>query len=106
MKPNQRSLLLLLINLLFCLPRFAAQQISIPEQLLQDSGQVTDLSRLGPYELHGIITLNPGGPEETKGQITFIRDHDRSRLDLHIGKYQETRLRIQDELYVRRTALP
>jgi len=99
-------LVLLLIVILSSLSRIFAQQTSIPEQLLQDARQITDFSSLGSYELHGIITLNPGKFEEIKGEISFLRDHDRSRLDLHIGKYQETRLRLQDKLYVHRTALP
>jgi Gram-negative bacterial TonB protein C-terminal len=74
--------------------------------LLRSAHEVSGLVEAMPYQFRGTVVFNPG-PGEVKGQITIYRDKDRSRLDLQMGSYRESRLVLGNKLFiVRSTAFP
>lgn len=77
-----------------------------PHSLLRLAHDVSGLVDAMPYQFRGNIVYNPG-PDEVKGQITIYRDKDRSRLELQVGPYRESRVVLGNKLYiVRSTAFP
>jgi hypothetical protein len=72
--------------------------------LLHNAHESSGLSKLGSYELHAVILINPGRPSQKKGKITIYRDKDRSRTDLEIEEYREVKLTLGNKLYVARSA--
>jgi hypothetical protein len=77
-----------------------------PRALLRSAHEVSGLVDAMPYQFQGTVVFNPG-PGEVKGQITIYRDKERSRLDLQMGSYRESRLVLGNKLYiVRSTSFP
>src|SRR5215467_9046212 len=85
----------------------AQEPLPDAKQLLQAAHQATDLAALLPYELQATVVINPGTEYQKKGTIRISRDHQRSRTDLQVQDYQETKVVRDNKLYVfRSTPMP
>ena len=70
--------------------------------LLRSAHETSGLAKAMPYQFHGNVVFNPG-PGEVTGQIVIYRDKDRSRLELEIGPYHESRVVLGNKLYIARS---
>jgi TonB-like protein len=95
---------LLLIALSVCLIGHAQSDHYETRQLIDAVNAQSDPAKTGPYALVADVTINPGARDQQTGKLRLYRDKDRSRLELEIGQYQETDLRLQSKLYIARTS--
>jgi hypothetical protein len=98
----------LLASLLPCLGflAFAAESpksSQTPQQLVELSRKVSDLSGVGPYQLQATVVLNPRTSKEISGAITILRDKGLYHSDLKLSGYRETRWIKEQTLYIVRT---
>ncbi len=101
MKPAKFVLLFLSAA---CAPALPAQDSPADaRQLLQSAHEVSGLTPLLPYELHAVVVINPGAPNEKKGTIVIYRDQGRSRTDLQVEDYREAKITLAGKLYVARS---
>jgi Gram-negative bacterial TonB protein C-terminal len=104
---NNRNLLATLLGAawLAFAPQLQAQDADA-RTLMRSAHDVSGLVEAMPYQFQGNVVFNPG-PGEVKGQITIYRDKDRSRVELQMGSYRESRVVLGNKLYiVRSTAFP
>lgn len=98
---RNRRLLAGLACLLSSTAVLPAQERPTLQQLLDGAHKLSDISSLQPYVLRAGVIANPGDKDkERSGQLTIYRDRDRSRLELSLGKDQETRVVLGDRQYV------
>lgn len=104
---NKALLLLLLCVVLGSAALFSEDNAAPdPHALLRSAHEISGLFDAMPYQFQGTVVFNPG-PGEVQGQITIYRDKERSRLDLQMGSYRESRLVLGNKLYiVRSTSFP
>jgi TonB-like protein len=104
---TKRTLLVTLLGTT-CLafaPQLQAQDADA-RTLIRSAHEASGLAEAMPYQFQGNVVFNPG-PGEVKGQITIYRDKDRSRVELQMGSYRESRVVLGSKLYiVRSTAFP
>lgn len=62
----------------------------------------SDPAKTGPYSFLADVIIN-ADKNEQRGQLRFLRDKERSRLDLQFGDYHETQVRDHNKLYVYRS---
>jgi TonB family protein len=79
----------------------AAAKDSAPsaQQLIDAAHAVSDLSKLGPYVLTGLVVVNPGDKNARKGHVTVYRDGDRTRVDLEIDGQEDSGLTLGANSY-------
>jgi Gram-negative bacterial TonB protein C-terminal len=78
-----------------------AQQLPMPQQLLDSAHSAEDLSSVEPYVLSAEITLNASDKKRQKtGRLKVTRDHDRARVELELGGTREIRTFIGSKEYV------
>src|SRR5262252_9043326 len=79
----------------------AAAEDSAPsaQQLIDAAHAASDLSKLGPYVLTGLVVVNPGDKHERQGQVTVYRDGERMRVDLEIDGQKDSRLTLGANSY-------
>jgi len=75
---------------------------ALPEMIAR-ANALTDLSAIGPYELHAQITVNPGSEHEQQGEITIDRDHNGLRTELQLGDFRQVEVFSQEARYVWRS---
>jgi len=74
-------------------------------QLIQFVNDVSDLSRIGGYEVSAVVVIGPGTHQEKRGQISIYRDKDRFRSELVLEQYHQVRLILGNKLYIWRSSL-
>lgn len=77
---------------------------ALPEMIAR-ANALTDLSSAVPYELHALITVNPGSKGAQRGEITIYRDRNRSRTELQLGAFHEVEVVSEGTRYVSRSRL-
>ena len=94
-----------MVSVIVCLffASMSAAQDADARQLLQSAHDVSGLAPLLPYELHAVVVINPGAPNQKKGQIVIYRDQGRSRTDLQVEDYRELKITLGGKLYVARS---
>jgi len=80
-----------------------ADDASAARDLLLASHETSTLAKVMPYEFRATVTINPGDPNQKKGQIVIYRDKDRSRSELQVEDYREVKLTLGNKLYVVRS---
>src|ERR1051325_11249687 len=92
-----------LLFLLCCMPLLchAVQQPLTPSQLADQANSISDLSKLGSYELKAIVAV---GDEKHGATGTLTVDHDQqnTRQELEFTDYRELSLVRGDTHYYRR----
>ena len=81
----------------------AMQSPQTPQQLVELSRRVSDLSEVGPYQLQGTVVLNTGTSNEVSGSINILRDKELYHSDLKLTGYRETRWIKEHTLYIARS---
>jgi hypothetical protein len=103
---KNRTLLVTLLSAVACLAFvtqfFAQSEAGDARALLRSAHEVSGLVEAMPYQFQGSVVFNPG-PGEVKGQIVIYRDKDRSRLELQMGSYRESRVVVGNKLYIARS---
>ncbi len=80
----------------------AKDQVPTAQQLIDAAHRKSDLTGMAPYVLTGRVVVNPGEKNEQTGRLTIYRDRDRSRVDLQLRDYSETRISASDKEYIPR----
>ena len=75
---------------------------ALPEMIAR-ANALTDLSAIGPYELHARIAVNPGSKQEQLGELTIYRDQNRSRLEVQLGDFHQVEVISEGTRYVSRS---
>jgi hypothetical protein len=85
-----------------------ADEIPSAEDLVRAFQESASTTRIFPYRLNAKLTLTPDKNVSIAGQINYVRDKDRSRIEITAGDYHEIRVLAGDRIYVNssRTALP
>lgn len=100
---KDKALVPMLMCFVLCLaPPMLSQENAAARSLLLSAHEVSGLAELMPYRFQGNVVFNPG-PGEVKGQIKIYRDKDRSRVDLQMGSYRESRVIVGNKLYITRS---
>jgi hypothetical protein len=71
-----------------------------PASLVRAANEVSDLSRARPYQLTGIVVLNPGVKDESRGTITVYRDRDQYRSDIELSGKRRIWVKLGNKIYV------
>src|SRR2546423_12105855 len=96
---NNKGCSLLLCMACICFGVARADDASAARDLLLASHEASALAKVMPYEFRATVTINPGDPNQKKGQIVIYRDKDRSRSDLQVEGYREVMLSLGTKLY-------
>jgi outer membrane biogenesis lipoprotein LolB len=75
---------------------------ALPEMIAR-ANALTDLSAIGPYQLHAQITVNPGSDHEQQGEITIYRNPNGLRTELQLGDFRQVEVFSQEARYVWRS---
>jgi len=96
------------VVILFCISADTtrAGDTPSPQQLIQASRQVFDLSSIYPYQVSGHVLINQGTPFEKTGTVTIYRDNVDYRYELQVEDYREIIMRKGDKLYTSYSAFP
>jgi len=81
---------------------YAEDRAPTAQQIIDAAHLKSDLAGNAPYVLTGRVVVNPGEKNEQTGRVTIYRDRDRSRVDLQLGNYSETRISVGDRRYIPR----
>ncbi|HET7871778.1 MAG TPA: energy transducer TonB, partial [Terriglobales bacterium] len=93
---------LLLLGLSASVFTHADNQVPSAQELIAAAHRQTELTGIAPYVLSATVVINPGDKKEQTGHLTIYRDRDRSRVDLVVGDYSETRTTVGDRTYIPR----
>jgi protein TonB len=91
----------LFLSALLLTGTIAAAEDSAPsaQQLIDTAHAASDLSKLGPYILTGLVVANPGDKNEHHGHVTVYREADRARVDLEVDGQKDSRLTLGANSY-------
>ena len=83
--------------------RAEAQATSNLPESIAKANALTDLSGVGPYELHARIVINPGTKHAQQGEVTIYRDQTRSRIELQLEDFHQVEVVGEGTRYVSRS---
>jgi len=71
-----------------------------PLDLVSTANERSDLSKVLPHRLTGIVVLHPGTNNESSGTLTVYRDSDHYRSDIEIAGQHRTWLKLENKIYI------
>jgi len=96
---TNKNPLFLLILLLTGATALAKDDTPTAQELIDAAHGASDLSKLGPYTMTGLVMLDPDGKHKPQGYVTIYRDGDRTRVDLELDGQKDSSLTLGDKRY-------